>query len=76
MTSPAAAASDSWEAFPAVIVPVGVNAGGSAASRSDVNIGEVIQMVIGIAKIPAADREQTERILRVALDGLRYRPAE
>jgi AcrR family transcriptional regulator len=43
--------------------------------RSDVNIGEVIQMVIGIAKIPAADREQTERILRVALDGLRYRPA-
>ena len=44
--------------------------------RSDVNIGEVIQMVIGIAKIPAADREQTERILRVALDGLRYRPAE
>ena len=44
--------------------------------RWDVNIGEVIQMVIGIAKIPAADREQTERILRVALDGLRYRPAE
>ena len=44
--------------------------------RSDVNIGEVIQMVIGIAKIPAADREQTERILRVALDGLRYRAEE
>ena len=44
--------------------------------RSDVNIGEVIQMVIGIAKIPAADREQTERILRVALDGLRYRAPE
>ena len=41
--------------------------------RSDVNIGEVIQMVIGIAKIPATDRMQTERILRVALDGLRYR---
>jgi hypothetical protein len=31
-------------------------------------------MVIGIAKIPSADREQTEHILRVALDGLRYRP--
>jgi AcrR family transcriptional regulator len=42
--------------------------------RPDVNIGEVIQMVIGIAKIPSADREQTEHILRVALDGLRYRP--
>jgi AcrR family transcriptional regulator len=41
--------------------------------RPDVNIGEVIQMVIGIAKIPSADREQTEHILRVALDGLRYR---
>ena len=42
--------------------------------RRDVNIGEVIQMVVGIAKIPANDPEQTERILRVALDGLRYRP--
>ena len=37
-------------------------------------IAEVIQMVIGIAKIPAADPSQTEHILRIALDGLRYRP--
>ena len=42
--------------------------------RPDVNIGEVIQMVVGIAKIPAADPSQKEHILRVALDGLRYRP--
>jgi AcrR family transcriptional regulator len=42
--------------------------------RSDVSIGEVIQMVVGISKIPASDPKQTERILRVALDGLRYRP--
>jgi AcrR family transcriptional regulator len=42
--------------------------------RSDVDIAEVIQMVIGIAKIPAADPRQTEHILRIALDGLRYRP--
>jgi AcrR family transcriptional regulator len=42
--------------------------------RPDVNIGEVIQMVVGIGKIPASDPGQTERILRVALDGLRYRP--
>ena len=42
--------------------------------RPDVNIGEVIQMVVGIAKIPASDPGQNERILRVALDGLRYRP--
>ena len=42
--------------------------------RPDVEIGEVIQMVIGIAKIPAADPRQTEHIVRIALDGLRYRP--
>jgi AcrR family transcriptional regulator len=40
--------------------------------RSDVTIGEVIQMVIGIAKIPNSDPEQTKHILRIALDGLRY----
>jgi AcrR family transcriptional regulator len=44
--------------------------------RPDVNVGEVIQMVIGIAKIPSGDRRQTEHILRVAMDGLRYRPEE
>jgi AcrR family transcriptional regulator len=42
--------------------------------RPDVSIAEVIQMVIGIAKIPASDPRQNEHILRVALDGLRYRP--
>jgi AcrR family transcriptional regulator len=42
--------------------------------RSDVDIADVIQMVMAIAKIPAADPEQTTHILRVALDGLRYRP--
>jgi AcrR family transcriptional regulator len=42
--------------------------------RPDVEIGDVIQMVIGIAKIPAADPEQTERMLQIALDGLRYSP--
>jgi len=42
--------------------------------RADVTIGEVIQMVVGIAKIPAGEPGQNERILRIALDGLRYRP--
>jgi AcrR family transcriptional regulator len=42
--------------------------------RPDVSIAEVIQMVIGIAKIPAGDPRQNEHILRIALDGLRYRP--
>ena len=41
--------------------------------RSDTNIGEVIQMVSGIAKIPTADPEQIGRILDMAIDGLRYR---
>jgi AcrR family transcriptional regulator len=41
--------------------------------RKDVSIGEVIQMVVGIAKMPRTDPKQTEHILRIALDGLRYR---
>jgi AcrR family transcriptional regulator len=40
--------------------------------RPDVSFAEVMQMVMGIAKIPTTDRAQTEHILRVALDGLRY----
>ena len=42
--------------------------------RPDVDIADVIQMVMGIAKIPADDPAQNQHILRVALDGLRYRP--
>jgi AcrR family transcriptional regulator len=41
--------------------------------RPDVDIAEVIQMVVGIAKIPTADPGQRQHILRIALDGLRYR---
>jgi AcrR family transcriptional regulator len=41
--------------------------------RPDVTIGEVIHMVVGIAKIPAGESGQNEHILRIALDGLRYR---
>ena len=40
--------------------------------RSDVTFAEVMQMVMGIAKIPGTDRAQIEHILRIALDGLRY----
>ncbi len=47
----------------------------AGAVRPDVNIAEVIQMVVGIAKIPTSDPTQTEHILRIALDGLRYRPS-
>jgi AcrR family transcriptional regulator len=41
--------------------------------RDDVSIGDVIQLVIGVAKMPTADPKQNEHILRIALDGLRYR---
>jgi len=44
--------------------------------RRDVDIADVIQMVIGISKIPAADPRQTEHMVRIALDGLRYRAAD
>jgi AcrR family transcriptional regulator len=42
--------------------------------RPDVSIGDVIPMVMGIAKIPAGDPAQNAHMLRIALDGLRYRP--
>jgi len=42
--------------------------------RPDTDFHDVIQMVSGIAKIPASEPAQVERILDIALDGLRYRP--
>jgi AcrR family transcriptional regulator len=42
--------------------------------RSDVAFPEVMQMVMGIAKIPSSDPDQVERLVRIALDGLRYQP--
>jgi AcrR family transcriptional regulator len=45
----------------------------AGAVRPDVSIDDVVQMVGGIAKIQATDPAIVERILSVALDGLRYR---
>src|SRR2546421_675398 len=44
----------------------------AGAVRPDVAIADVIQMFIGIAKLPGANASQVDHILRVALDGLRY----
>jgi AcrR family transcriptional regulator len=44
----------------------------AGAVRPDVEFGEVMQMVMGIAKIPAADPAQIDRMLRITLDGLRF----
>jgi len=48
----------------------------SGAVRPDVEFGEVLQMVMGIGKIPTTDPAQTERMVQIALDGLRYRPQD
>jgi ethanolamine utilization microcompartment shell protein EutL len=45
----------------------------AGAVRPDTSFGDVGRMVGGIAAVPAGP-EQIERILDVALDGLRYRP--
>ena len=42
--------------------------------RADVEFPDVLQMVVGITKIPATEPGQVQRVLGVALDGLRYRP--
>lgn len=46
----------------------------AGAVRADVEFSDVMHMVVGIAKIPTTEPGQTDHILRIALDGLRYRP--
>jgi AcrR family transcriptional regulator len=43
--------------------------------RPDIAFLDIARMIGGIAVIPGADAEEIERILEIALDGLRYRPA-
>jgi AcrR family transcriptional regulator len=45
----------------------------AGAVRPDVSIDDVVKMVGGIAKIQGTDAATVDRILSVALDGLRYR---
>src|SRR5437870_4137892 len=42
--------------------------------RGDTNFSDVVRMVAGIAMVPTEDPAQKERLLELALDGLRYRP--
>jgi AcrR family transcriptional regulator len=42
--------------------------------RADVDFSDVLHMVGGISKMTTAEPGRVEHILRVALDGLRYRP--
>ena len=47
-----------------------------AGVRPEANLTEVGRMVSGIAVVATADPEQQERMLQLALDGLRYRPQD
>jgi AcrR family transcriptional regulator len=42
--------------------------------RNDTNFMDIVRMVGGIAMVPTEDPEQKERLLELALDGLRYQP--
>ncbi|HZU40198.1 MAG TPA: helix-turn-helix domain-containing protein [Solirubrobacteraceae bacterium] len=53
--------------------PLLARAQAAGAVRPDTDLGEIIQMVGGIAKIPATEPGQVEHILEIALDGLRRR---
>jgi AcrR family transcriptional regulator len=46
----------------------------AGVARSDVNISQLIQLVIAIAKTPTSEPGQAEHLVRIALDGLRYSP--
>ena len=45
----------------------------AGAVRADTNIQDIIRMVAGIAKMPSAEPGEVERVLDLALDGLRPR---
>jgi AcrR family transcriptional regulator len=49
---------------------------GAGVVRADANFMDVGRLVSGIAMVPTADPEQQQRMLELALDGLRYRPQE
>jgi len=53
--------------------PLLARAQAAGAVRPDTNVGEIIQLVGGIAKIQGVPPEQVEHLIEIALDGLRYR---
>lgn len=45
----------------------------AGAVRADTDLGEILQMVSAVTKIPGAEPAQIEHMLEIALDGLRRR---
>jgi AcrR family transcriptional regulator len=56
--------------------PLLARAQDAGAVRPDATFADVLAMVGSIGKNPTAPPDQVERILDIALDGLRYRPSE
>ncbi len=46
----------------------------AGAVRPDVDLSDVLQMLGGISRMPVNDAAQVRHVVRIALDGLRYRP--
>jgi AcrR family transcriptional regulator len=42
--------------------------------RPDVEFSDVLHMLAGISRMPVGDPAQVKHVVRIALDGLRYRP--
>jgi hypothetical protein len=47
---------------------------GRGVVRPDVEFSDVLQMLAGISRMPVSDPAQVKHVVRIALDGLRYRP--
>jgi AcrR family transcriptional regulator len=54
--------------------PLLARAKAAGAVRDDIELKDIIMMIGGIAKYSASDPRQIERMVDIALDGLRYRP--
>lgn len=46
----------------------------AGAVRQDVDFSDVLHMLAGISRMPASDPGHVNHVVRIALDGLRYRP--
>lgn len=55
--------------------PLLIRAQAAGVVRQDTDMPQIVQMMMGISRIPATDPESVQHILDIALDGLRYRPA-
>ena len=53
--------------------PIVERAQAARVLRRDVTVEEIVQILLGIAKIPTSEPGQLDHFVQIALDGLRYR---